>query len=380
MKVLLVCEYYPPHIGGVELVFNQLAQGLAERGCDCDIVTCKIPGTSEYEEIEGVKIHRVKVPNKADRYWFTFLAIPKVFKLAKGADLVHTTTFNGAFPAWLASKLLRKKCIITVHEVWGPLWKTLTDMSWFSARLHRFLERVIISLPFDRYICVSNYTRNCIASVGIKGEKSVVIYNGIDYELLDPSRIDGREIRRKLQLGNDFIYMYYGRPGASKGVEYLIPAIVIISKRIANSRSLLILANQPRDRYRNIKKMIEDLKIEDKVILLDPVPRNELPNYIAASDCVVVPSLSEGFGFTAAEACAMGKPVVASNVASLPEVVSGKYILVEPGNPEAIAQGVERVYKGEVEDKGKKTFSWDECIEKYLQIYKGLLNSVEEHK
>jgi len=57
------------------------------------------------------------------------------------------------------------------------------------------------------------------------------------------------------------------------------------------------------------------------------VSRSELPSYIAASDCIVVPSLSEGFGFAAAESCAMGKLIVASNVASLPEVVSGKFYL-----------------------------------------------------
>ena len=60
--------------------------------------------------------------------------------------------------------------------------------------------------------------------------------------------------------------------------------------------------------------------------------RSELQSYIAASDCIVVPSLSESFGFAAAEACAMGKPIVASNVASLPEVVSARFILIEPGD------------------------------------------------
>ena len=69
----------------------------------------------------------------------------------------------------------------------------------------------------------------------------------------------------------------------------------------------------------------------------------------------------------------MGKPVVATDVASLPEVVSGKYVLVEPRNPEAIAEGVEKVYKGAVEDKGKKVFSWDECVRGYLRVYQGVL-------
>ena len=86
--------------------------------------------------------------------------------------------------------------------------------------------------------------------------------------------------------------------------------------------------------------MISDLHIEDQIILLKPVPRSELPNYIAAADCIVIPSLSEGFGLTAAEACAMRKPVVASKVGSLPEIISGQYVLIEPKNSEAIADGV----------------------------------------
>ena len=58
-------------------------------------------------------------------------------------------------------------------------------------------------------------------------------------------------------------------------------------------------------------KLIRRLGIEDKIVLINSVLRKELPNYIKAADCVVVPSLTEGFGFCAAEACAMGKPVVA---------------------------------------------------------------------
>ena len=68
----------------------------------------------------------------------------------------------------------------------------------------------------------------------------------------------------------------------------------------------------------------------------------------------------------------MERPVVASDVASLPEVVSGKYILVEPRNPEAIAKGVKRVYEGKIEESNKKLFSWDDCVEGYLRVYEEL--------
>jgi len=373
LKILFVSEYYLPHIGGVEVVFMNLAERLASYGHDCSIITSSLPKTKKYEEINGVRVHRVQVPDRGARYWFTFLSIPKVLKMTKQADLVHTTTYNAVFPAWVASKLLRVKSVITIHEVWGDLWISSSGFNFLTARLHRFLEKLVVRLPFDSAVCVSKYTYDCLKRLGLKEEKLKVIYNGIDNKLFSPNKTRANGERKKLGLPeNRFIYTYYGRAGVSKGVEYLVRAVPLISKRVPNSKLLLILAHDPKDRYENIKKMINELEIEDNIILLDPVPRNLLTKYIASSGCVVVPSISEGFGFTAAEACAMGKPVVASNVASLPEVVSGRYVLVEPGNPAAIAEGVENIYRGETENTRRKTFDWDVCAGEYLEVYRKL--------
>ena len=369
MKILFVLEYYTPHIGGAEVLFQNLCEGLTRKGYDITVLTIKLPRTEAFEMINGVKIHRVKVPQWGARYWFTFLAIPKTFQLARQADLIHTTTYNGAFPAWLAARLAGKKAVITVLEIFGARWKSMTGMSWLVAKLHQLLERMVIALPFDRHISISRYTSKCLIDCGVNRDRAGVIYCGIDYDLFSPEKADAGAVRRKLNMDDDFIYMYYGRPGISKGVEYLVQAVPLIAQEISNSKLLLLLADDPKDRYENIVHMIKDLNIADSVILLASVPRSELPGYIAASDCVVVPSLSEGFGYTAAEACAMGKPVVASNVASLPEVVSGRYILIEPGNPEAIAKAVKSVYNNELKDSDKKTFSWHESISRYVEIY-----------
>jgi len=373
MNVLFVLEYYPPHVGGVETLFENICTGLATTGHSVSVVTSSLRGTKDFEIVNGVRIYRVHVPN---RYLFTLLAIPKVYWLAREVDLIHTTTYNGAFPAWFVSKLRGKKCVITVHEILGSYWKDLAGMGWFSARLHRLLEKLVVLLPFDKYVCVSRYTCNSLRKAGARNEKLEVIYNGVDSGLFSPEKVDVervKRIRRSLGLDSRFVYTYYGRPGISKGVEYLVQSVPLITRKIPDSKLLLILANDPANRFESIKKMIVDLNIEDRIILIDPVPRIELPDYIAASDCVVVPSLSEGFGYTAAEACAIGKPVVASNVASLPEIVSGRYVFVRPREPRAIAEGVAKVYKGNIEDKGKKVFSWKECIEKYLHVYQEMV-------
>lgn len=66
----------------------------------------------------------------------------------------------------------------------------------------------------------------------------------------------------------------------------------------------------------------------------------QLREYLSSVDTVVVPSLVEGFGFSAAETCALGKNLVYSNVAALPEVVFGKVVPAEPANPTDIARAV----------------------------------------
>ncbi len=370
MKICFVLEYYLPHIGGAEILFSNLSERLVKMGHECYIITSKLPQTKKYEEINGVKIHRVRVPYKLDRYWFTFFSIPTVYKLCINCDFVHCMTYNSAFPAWLIAKILKKPSIITVYEVHGSTWKNLSDMNQFNAKLHQILEKLIISLNFDKYICISMFTGKSLSLEGVNDNKIKIIYPGVDYDLFDPSKADGVKIRDRFDLESNFIYMSYGRPGASKGIEYLIKSVPLISTKIPKSKLLLILAKDPKNRYHKILKMINNLNINNYILLLEPVPRDELPDYINCSNCIVVPSLSEGFGFTAAEACGMEKPIVATDEGSLPEVVSGRYVLVQSKDPEAIADGVVGIYNGNFEYKDKKIFGWDACVEEHIKIYK----------
>jgi len=377
MKILFVLENYLPHIGGVEVLFKNLSEGLAKKGHDVIIITHRLKGTKKREVINGVKIHRVSCFHS--RYWFTLFSIPTLLKEAKKADVIHATIFNAAPPAWFVAKILRKPCILSVNEVWIGKWKELGGMGWLNANVHDVLERMIYLLNYDKYVCISKSTERQLLSIGIDKNKANMIYCGIDYKFFNPRKYDGRRVRKKFNLKNSFVYIFYGRPGVSKGLEYLIKAVPIIAEKITNSKLLAIVSRDRayRKRYEYMLKLIKELKVQNKIIILDPVPRDELPNYIKAADCVVVPSLAEGFGFSAAEACAMNKAIVASDTTSLPEVVSGKYVLVKPKSPKEIARGIELVYRKKVKDKGKKIFSWDKAVKIYLEVYKKLIKKKE---
>ncbi len=374
MKILFVIENYLPHIGGVEVAFKNLAEGLAKEGHDITIITHRPANTKKYEELNGVKIHRINCFQS--RYFFTFCAIPKAIAEARKADIIHTTTFNGAFPAWIASKLTRKKCLITVHEVWIGKWKEYTTMGWLEAAIHNLLEKMIYFLPFDKYAAVSNSTRKQLLNTGKKPEKTETVYNAVDYRHFDPRKYCIKDAREDLYFEDNFVCITYGRPGPSKGIEYAIKAVPLIN--IPKLKYVFILSKDRQYilKLRKLKAMIKELEIESKAMLLDPVPHKQLPKYIRAADCIVVPSLSEGFGYTAAEACALGVPVVATNTTSLPEVVSGKYILINPKSSEEIATAVERVYQGKYEKSPLKRFSLENNIKGYMRIYRELIGKI----
>ncbi|MGI6103544.1 MAG: glycosyltransferase family 4 protein, partial [Patescibacteria group bacterium] len=188
------------------------------------------------------------------------------------------------------------------------------------------------------------------------------IMNGIDTELF-------RRRPRPERRTDAFTFLYFGRPGVSKGIEHLIEAMRHLVRAGTQAKLRLILGTDPHDRYVAIAQAAQEPELR-KVVRIDaPIPRSELPEAIAAADCVVVPSLAEGFGFTAVEACAVGTPLVCTNVEPLPNVVSGKVVFVPPGNPEELARGMRTMLEGKYEVIPDRNFSWERAAREYEAIY-----------
>lgn len=370
MKILFVIENYPPHIGGVEAMFKNLAEGLAKKH-EVTIITHKPKKAPASEIVNGVKIRRIRCMQ--NRYLFSFLAIPKAIVEARKADIVHTTMFNGAFPAWIAIKLAGKKGLITIHEVWINKWRQYTSMGVIQAAIHNFLEKLLYRLPFDRYVTVSNSTKRQLLRAGKSSDKTLTVYNAIDYSHFNPKKHNPKSVRTEYELQDKFVCLTYGRPGPSKGIEYAIRAVQLID--VPKLRFMFILSRdrQYSAQLKKNRELIRKLGIENKVVMLKPVSHKMLPKYVRAADCVVVPSLAEGFGYAAAEACALHVPVVATRTTSLPEVVSGKYLLVNPRSSEEIATAVERVYHKKYNRSPLKKFPPEKNIKGYLKVYRQLL-------
>jgi glycosyltransferase involved in cell wall biosynthesis len=180
-----------------------------------------------------------------------------------------------------------------------------------------------------------------VTRVRVKRDRTSVAYPPVDYGFWDAARHSPRQLRPELGLKeSDPLYLYFGRPGVSKGLEYLLEAAVRVSCERPSSRLLMLLSRSPIGQHQRVQRLINRLGLRDHVIVKDPVPRVELPGYLMAADCVAVPSLSEGFGYAAVEAAALGCRVIATSGHSVQEVVGDAVTLVPPRDPQSLAVAI----------------------------------------
>ncbi|MCF8230126.1 MAG: glycosyltransferase family 4 protein [Bacteroidales bacterium] len=359
MRILFVLEYYYPHIGGVEKLFKMLCEELVENGHDVTVLTNRYDSKLKKREVlKGVKIRRLSFYN---RYLFTFFSLPYAVYYAGKAELIHTTSYNAAVPAYLAARMRGKKIFITFHEAWGKLWFKLPFIGRFSRKLFYYYEKFILGFSFHKFIAVSEFTKDSLVSSGVKPGRVLRIYNGVDYA--DASNYKHSE-------PSNFTFTYFGRLGPSKGLDLLIPAAMDFLAEHPDASMKLIIPREKNDILRFVKQSIEGSQIEEQVNFLHELSKEELYREIANSSCVVIPSYSEGFCFAAAETIALGVPIISSAQGALKEVVSGKYLEMERMDHKALKKCLIKANAHEWDQKPVKKFGLQDCIHDYLKVYR----------
>ena len=371
MKICLIAESYPPALGGVEFALQRIVEGFIARGNEVWVVTSSWQRHPPSVEKKGsLRISRIYILPFFKRIWFILFSFPSVLRAARWADIVQGSTFAGGPPAFFGAWLSRKRKVLLVHEVYGRRWFQY-ESNPLRALFYVLTEWIIVRLPFDHYVAPSQYTKESLCSLGVPESKVSVIYHG-DSTLPEPT-LSAAEVRAQLGFEHeDFVYVAFGRAGVTKGFEYLVDAIPHVVKQIPRARFVLILSGYDSRIWRRIQKEVSALPLSECRLIL-PVSREMLASYVQASNCIVIPSLSEGFGFSAREACNANKIVVASNAGSLPEVLSGKCVFVEPGSGEAIIEGCTKAYGGDVKEKAPKVFDWKQTVSQYWLVYEKLL-------
>lgn len=377
LRILIVTEYYPPHIGGVETFFYELRKELLALGHHVDVITTSQPDAPAREKDEGGEVIRVKVPRAGDRYFFSMLAIPEVLKKARKADVIHCTTYNSIPPAWLASKIGRKPAILSVHEVLGPRWHSVMPKARLKANIFRFIEWSLLQFSFTHSVAVSKFTQDDLPA-RMKRHSSV-IHHGIDpmfkASKKKPSHPGLSKESALLQGGvGPSTFLFFGRSAPQKGFWFLLeslPKFFEDPSAQKNARFVLMLSAS-REELKRVDDFLVKKGLEKYVTLKAPVKREDLPAVLQSASAVVVPSFSEGFGFAAAEAAACRVPLVVSDAGSLPEVVSGRHIFFKSGSRASLLKALHRALHNKWSYKKPISFTWEKAAHAFEALYRRL--------
>ena len=161
-----------------------------------------------------------------------------------------------------------------------------------------------------------------------------------------------------------------------KNLTKLVEAFSILPHQILRQYQLVLVGAQGWGNQQ-LTRTIDSLNLKDKVIITGFVKDEDLPYIYKGATVFIYPSLYEGFGLPPLEAMSCGVPVIASNISSLPEVVDGAGILVDPQNEVAMAEALKKLIlkpklAQKIAKKGKmrsKKFSWDKAAKETLKVF-----------
>ncbi|MBI3653976.1 MAG: glycosyltransferase family 4 protein [Acidobacteria bacterium] len=364
MKIGFVLEHFYPHIGGGETMFKEYTSRLVELGCEVKVATSNSGGVTGRAVYEGVEVQHFP--------WRGFFGHPiprprDIDEVAAWADILHGAIFPAAPVTLHAARKFHKPCVVTVYEVWGNKWFWV-EKNFLKAALFYAFEQFIIHRNYPLCHTISQATEKDLHQYGKKHQPVITIYPGLKSHLADyvpttpPASVPQKT------------FLYYGRPGKTKGLFVLFEAI----KRVAtvlpdDCKFVFILANDPIQEKQKFIKLVAQHQLTNRVQICDPLPEMALLEAIQKAYCIIVPSITEGFGYTAAESCALGKPVISSDGGSLPEVVSGQALFFQNRNSADLARQILLAAEGRFEQIPSKVFDWAASTQKLLGVYEDLL-------
>jgi glycosyltransferase involved in cell wall biosynthesis len=267
---------------------------------------------------------------------------------------------------------LRRPTVLTVHDL------IFERYPQHHTRLNRLFLKVGMPLfvrAADAIIAVSEHTkRDLVELYGTPAQKIHVIYEGIDerFAPIGPPLVT--TIRRKLGITRPYLLMV-GTLEPRKNHAAALRALAQL-KAEGHPHCLVIVGGQGW-LFDPIQALVGEWGLADDVLFAGRVDDDDLPALYSGADCVLMPSLYEGFGFPVLEAMACGTPVVCSNSSSLPEVAGDAALMVNPEDDEALAAAVGRLLaepdlRSQLRQRGEQQaagFRWQECAAQTVQVY-----------
>lgn len=355
-------------VGGAEEHVLALCKGMDKNTFNPSVAClCKGPFRALLEQ-NAIPVMEIPMTNPID-----IRVVPRLVKYmrAEKIDIVHTHGSRANLTARLAARYLGLPIITTVHSTLSQDY-----LNKYAAALAILLDRM--TTPWaDWVITISDYLQSDVKKRGAKQVKT--IYNGID-PVRFSEEFDSQAVFSELgiQTGTPLVGTI-GRLHPVKGLKYFLMAVEHISQAHPLHK-FLVIGSGPQEN--ELKALVIQANIADKVIFTGYVPN--VHKLISTLDVLVLPSLAEGMGLVLLEGMFYGKPVVASRVGGIPELVTDMKngLLVPPGDSIMLAAAINRVLDDQVltaklGENGKlrfQQFSLQNMLESTQNIYTAIIH------
>lgn len=376
-RIGLVSPFFPPFEGGAERVAARVATTLVQRGHTVEVHTLQHhPELRESEEVSGVQVFRH--PYAPRRLLsFTTVKSPSLVTAVShlNTDLVHI--HNTTYPLLLieAAAQLKHRGIPTMlvpHGIFEAVaggHKGIASTIYgpvIAAAMRRLFRNV------DSVGLLSNHDLAVLASIGIRPTHYAVLSNGVDVPNLDASwpREQAASPLRLLHVAN--LKPNKGHFNVLHALELLGPNRSVVYEIVGSGGETWAAYEQ------DVRRAVEAFGLHRSVVFHGRVSDVDRDRLYRRADVVVVPSLAETFPLSVLEGMSYAKPVVASRVGGVEDMIEDgrSGIIVPPGSPRAIVDAIMRLHDAETRrqignrarQRVQRTFAWDAVVDRYESL------------
>lgn len=345
MRLLVISQDFPPHVGGIQTYTLELARRLVEHCEGLEVIAPAAPGAEALDATLPFVVHRIRSSTNA----LALTAVPTLLLRARYGRFdvafhAQWTTAGGSLLARRQGRL--RRVFVAAHGrelLLRPAARVPVVQRLYDAARRRVLHGA------DGIFAVSRYTAGLARDLGVSRRKVHVVPNGVDAARFDlPS---AAERARKFREWHDLVgrpcFATVARLVPHKGIDTAIAALPALRQRVPGATYVVVGDGPDATRLRGLASQ---LGVSDGVRFLGRVPDEEVVDALLACDAFALLSREarpdvEGFGLVLLEAGACGKPVLGAKSGGIPDAVAegDSGLLVAPDDVQATADALVRL-------------------------------------
>jgi len=304
MHILFITDNFPPEVNAPATRTYEHSKIWVEEGHQVTVITCapNFPQGEVYEgyqnkwhqeeEVDGIEVIRVWsyiTSNegfiKRTLDYLSFAATSFWAGLFQQTDIILATSpqFFTTWSGWLLSKFKRKPWVFELRDLWPESIKTVGALD--EGFIYDTLERIELFLyrSANLVVPVTDAFKRNLTERNISSEKQLVIPNGSNLNLFNKDNSNGQKIRKQLNLESKFIVGYLGTHGMAHNLDFILESVA----EIEDPEIHFLFIGDGAEKQ-NLIGLAEEKNLEN-VTFVDPIPKQEVPDYLEAVDVSLVP-------------------------------------------------------------------------------------------